>query len=64
MDTYRLFDTVYVLTQGGPGLATETVGFYTYRTGFTYLNMGYALTLSIDGVVQSSRSTSALCVWP
>lgn len=47
MDTYRLFDTVYVLTQGGPGLATETVGFYTYRTGFVYLNMGYALSLSL-----------------
>src|SRR6266849_1967447 len=47
MDTYRLFDTVYVLTQGGPGLATETVGFYTYRSGFVYLHMGYALSLSI-----------------
>lgn len=47
MDTYRLFDTVYVLTQGGPGLATETVGLYTYRTGFEYFEMGYSLALSI-----------------
>jgi multiple sugar transport system permease protein len=47
MDTYRLFDTVYVLTQGGPGLSTETVGLYTYRQGFIYLEMGYSLALSI-----------------
>jgi multiple sugar transport system permease protein len=47
MDTYRLFDTVYVLTQGGPGLSTETVGLYTYRQGFIYLEMGYSLALSM-----------------
>ena len=47
MDTYRIFDTVYVLTKGGPGLATETIGLYTYRTGFSYFDMGYAMALSI-----------------
>ena len=47
MDTYRVFDTVFVLTKGGPGLATETIGLYTYRTGFSYFDMGYAMALSI-----------------
>ena len=47
MDTYRLFDTVFVLTRGGPGDATETIGLYTYRTGFSYTQMGYAMALSI-----------------
>lgn len=47
MDTYRIFDTVYVLTRGGPGTATETIGLYTYRTGFSYFDLGYAMTLSI-----------------
>jgi multiple sugar transport system permease protein len=47
MDVYRLFDTVYVLTQGGPGLATETLGMHTYRTGFMYFDMGQAMALSI-----------------
>ncbi len=47
MDTYRIFDTVFVLTKGGPGLATETIGLYTYRTGFSYFDMGYAMALSI-----------------
>ena len=47
MDTYRIFDTVFVLTKGGPGLATETIGLYTYRTGFSYFDMGYAMALSV-----------------
>lgn len=47
MDTYRVFDTVFVLTRGGPQSATETIGLYTYRTGFSYTQMGYAMALSI-----------------
>lgn len=47
MDTYRIFDTVFVLTRGGPRSATETIGLYTYRTGFSYTEMGYAMALSI-----------------
>ncbi|GIF47344.1 carbohydrate ABC transporter membrane protein 1 (CUT1 family) [Asanoa ferruginea] len=47
MDTYRIFDTVFVLTKGGPGLSTETIGLYTYRTGFSYFDMGYAMALSV-----------------
>ncbi|MDQ1540907.1 MAG: multiple sugar transport system permease protein [Actinomycetota bacterium] len=47
MDTYRIFDTVFVITKGGPVHATETIGLYTYRTGFSYFDMGYAMALSI-----------------
>jgi multiple sugar transport system permease protein len=47
MDTYRLFDTVFVLTRGGPRDATEMIGLYTYRTGFSYTQMGYAMALSV-----------------
>jgi multiple sugar transport system permease protein len=47
MDTYRIFDTVFVLTRGGPRDASETLGLYTYRTGFSYTDMGYAMALSI-----------------
>lgn len=47
MDTYRIFDSVFVLTRGGPGTATETIGLYTYRTGFSFFDMGYAMALSI-----------------
>ncbi len=47
MDTYRIFDTIFVLTRGGPGVTTQTVGIYTYQNGFVYLNMGYTMALSV-----------------
>jgi multiple sugar transport system permease protein len=47
MDTYRIFDTVFVLTRGGPGTSTETIGLYTYRNGFSFFDMGYAMALSV-----------------
>jgi multiple sugar transport system permease protein len=47
MDTYRIFDTVFVLTRGGPGVSSDTLGLFTFRSGFTYLEMGYAMALSV-----------------
>jgi multiple sugar transport system permease protein len=44
---FKLFDIVYVLTAGGPGIATESLASYTYIQGFRYFNMGYASALSI-----------------
>ncbi len=44
---FKLFDIVYVLTAGGPGITTENVAFYTYVQGFRYFNMGFASALSI-----------------
>lgn len=47
MDLLKIFDTVYVLTRGGPGYATETLAMYTYKVGFSQYDMGYAMALSI-----------------
>ena len=47
MDTYRIFDTVFVLTRGGPGTSSLTIGLYTYQTGFSFFNLGYAMTLGV-----------------
>jgi multiple sugar transport system permease protein len=62
MDTYRLFDTVFVLTRGGPGDATETIGLYTYRTGFSYTQMGYAMALSIM-ILVTVAIISSFYIW-
>ena len=40
MDTYKLFDTVYVLTGGGPGHATEVLSAYLYNLSFRDFNTG------------------------
>ncbi len=41
----RTFDTILVLTDGGPGRATEVVNLYAYRVGFYYFDMGKASAL-------------------
>jgi len=47
MDLFRWFDTIYVMTKGGPGTATETLNLFGYLTGFTFMNMGYAAAIGI-----------------
>jgi multiple sugar transport system permease protein len=47
MDVFRFFDTIYVLTGGGPGTATETITMYTYQLGFQLLQVGKASALGI-----------------
>src|SRR5581483_8956174 len=32
--TFKLFDTVYLLTEGGPGSSTETISVYVFRLAF------------------------------
>lgn len=46
MDLMRIFDQVFILTQGGPGSATETISLYIYRTAFRFYNFGYAAAMS------------------
>ncbi len=46
MDLARIFDQIFILTQGGPGFATETVSLYIYRTAFRFFNFGYAAAMS------------------
>lgn len=47
MDAFRFFDTIYVLTGGGPGTATETITMYTYQLGFRLLQIGKASALGV-----------------
>lgn len=46
IEDFKLFDIVYVLTQGGPGTATENLNMYAFRQGFQFFNLGYASCLS------------------
>jgi multiple sugar transport system permease protein len=47
MDAFRFFDSIYVLTGGGPGTATETITMYTYQLGFKLLEIGKASALGV-----------------
>ena len=47
IDALKTFDIIYVITQGGPGTASETLNVYAFRTGFEFFRAGYAATLLI-----------------
>jgi multiple sugar transport system permease protein len=38
----KAFDTIYTLTNGGPGNSTKTLAYFVYEQGFNYYDMGYA----------------------
>jgi multiple sugar transport system permease protein len=46
MDLLRVFDQIFILTEGGPGFSTETVSLYIYRTAFRFFDFGYAAAMS------------------
>jgi ABC-type sugar transport system permease subunit len=47
LGTLRIFDMVWVMTEGGPSHATETVGTDIYVTAFRFLEVGYAQAMAI-----------------
>lgn len=47
LGTLRIFDMVWLMTQGGPSHATETVATDIYSTAFRFLNVGYAQAMAM-----------------
>ena len=47
IEASKILDTVYVLTSGGPGEATETASYYIYIRGLRDFQIGYSAALSI-----------------
>jgi multiple sugar transport system permease protein len=43
----QIFDTIMILTQGGPGFATEVFNVHLYKTMFRFFDVGYGSALSI-----------------
>ena len=46
MDLLRVFDQIFILTEGGPGFATEMISLYIYRAAFRFFDFGYAAAMS------------------
>ena len=42
----KTFDQIYMLTNGGPGTATQTLAHYAYFNGFKYYDMGFAAAVA------------------
>jgi len=47
MDAFRVFDLVFVMTQGGPADATNVLQFYGYKKMFAEGLLGYGATISV-----------------
>ena len=46
ISSFKVFDVVSVLTQGGPGNSTSVMAYYIYKTAFQEFKMGYACALA------------------
>jgi multiple sugar transport system permease protein len=51
IDSFRTFDTIYILTGGGPGTTTQTIGIYIYKTAFITGDFGMASAASVILVI-------------
>ena len=47
IDCLKTFDTIMVITSGGPGTASETLNIYIFQQAFDYFHMGYASSLIV-----------------
>lgn len=48
---FKVFDVIYTLTAGGPGINTESLAYYTYVQAFRYFNIGYSAAMSFLGLI-------------
>ncbi|MFO1172950.1 MAG: sugar ABC transporter permease [Hyphomicrobiaceae bacterium] len=43
----KTYDLIYIMTRGGPGVSTDFVSYFIYRTAFVSLNIGEASAMSL-----------------
>lgn len=48
IDSFKVFDLIYVMTYGGPGSATQVIGTYMYANVFQYYRAGYGMALAVS----------------
>jgi trehalose/maltose transport system permease protein len=63
IQSFGIFDLIFVMTGGGPGGATETLAIYSYNNYLRYLDFGYG-----SATIMASFALMALCAaalyWP
>jgi multiple sugar transport system permease protein len=47
IDAVKSFDTIFVITLGGPGTASETINLYLYTQAFAFYQIGYASAMVV-----------------
>ena len=60
LDAFTVFDQVFVLTQGGPGTATEVATLMIYKTAFRFSQFGYGAAMAIALLVLVAGFSAAV----
>jgi multiple sugar transport system permease protein len=60
IDSFKTFDTIWVMTGGGPGYASTTLNIFAFRTGFEFLHMGIAAAVAVIMLILATAVTTAL----
>ncbi|MBV9282304.1 MAG: sugar ABC transporter permease, partial [Chloroflexi bacterium] len=47
IESLKVFTPIYALTNGGPGGATTTVGFFLYQEAFSYFHLDVASAVAV-----------------
>lgn len=62
MQTFRVFEIIYMLTGGGPGGATNVVGYYAYLEAFRNLNFSAGAAVSFL-IVLAVMAVAGVYMW-
>lgn len=46
ISAFQVFDLIFIMTEGGPAYATQTLSYYIYTKAFRSFDMGYAAAMS------------------
>ena len=59
IECFKVFDTLFIMTGGGPGVATETISVYIYKIATQDLIWGYVAAIALAILIVLSIA----CVW-
>lgn len=59
IECFKIFDTLFIMTGGGPGVATETISVYIYKIATQDLVWGYVAAIALAILIV----LSVVCVW-
>ncbi|MBI4921445.1 MAG: sugar ABC transporter permease [Devosia nanyangense] len=54
IENFKIFDTLYIMTAGGPGTATETISVFIYKLTTNDLSWGYVAAIALVVLISLS----------
>jgi len=48
LETFKIMDTIYIMTGGGPGISTESMTLFGYSLGLTAFDLAYGSTIAFS----------------